>query len=161
MRKMFALISALLLCGCASHDVRNWNPEAGTGQIVVFTGEGDRMFKSVDEQDALLALEESGKCPGGYIITKDWGWSGGGQVAAAGPAEKKVTTTSSFNVGGQEVYAVEKTQGSRTGNSTVVKVGDYQTEKLPDGGYTVVRSPAPPPPPAGGMRGKWYDFRCQ
>ncbi len=156
-----AVLILLLLSGCASHDIRNWNPEAGTGQIVVYTGQGDRMFKPVNEQDALLALEESGKCPGGYVIVRDRGWRGGAQVAAAGPAEKKVTATSSFNVGGREVYAVETAEGSKSGSNTVVRVGDYQTEKLPDGSTTVVRSPAPPPASSGEMRGKWYDFECR
>ncbi len=162
MRNLFlALLIALLISGCASHDIRNWDPESGTGQIVVYTGEGDRMFKPVSELDALLALEGSGKCPGGYVIVKDWGWRGGGSVAPSGPAERKVTTKSSITVGGEEVYSVTKSQGSQTGSTTTVKVGDYQTEQLPDGNTTIVRSPAPLPESSGEMRGKWYDFRCK
>lgn len=156
-----AIVMSLLLLGCASHDIRNWNPEAGVGQIVVYTGEGDRMFKPVNEQDALEALENSGKCPDGYIIVKDRGWQGGGWVTKAGPSEDKVSTKSSLSVGGKEIYSVEKSEGSKSGKETVVKVGDYQTEKLPDGNYTVVRSPEPTPTPSGEMRGKWYDFKCK
>ncbi len=83
------VIASVLLVGCASSDIRNWNPETKTGQIVLFTGE--TMLTPPTANDAQDELMESGRCPSGYVI-KELGWRGGGGITLAEDTEDKVTT---------------------------------------------------------------------
>lgn len=154
---LVAVIMFMLFVGCASYDVRNWNPETKTGQIVLFTGED--MFSSPTIEDAHDDLVESGRCPSGYII-KEIGWQGGGWVTRA-EDPVPVTTTSSINVGGKEVASVVKSKGGKSGDSTVVKIGGLQTQGNAERNFhTIVRSPEEEQS-SGEMRGKWYDFKCK
>lgn len=153
------VLTSMFLAGCASSDIRNWDPKTKTGQIVVFTGED--MLTPPELADAQDALMESGRCPAGYVI-KELGWRGGGAISIAKDTEDKVSTSSSINVSGKEVFSVERSRGSKSGKTTTVKVGGFQTAKTADGkGTTIVRSPAKSQSSSGSMRGKWYDFKCK
>ena len=152
-----SLIS-IALAGCASYDIRDWNPDTQTGNIVVYTGED--MFSRTTEKDAREALLESGRCPGGYDI-RELGLRGGGWVTPA-TETVPVTTTSSINVGGRDVVSVTKTEGSDSGDSTVVGVGEYQTQGNNETDFhTIVRSPAAGSESSGEMWGRWFAFRCK
>ncbi len=127
---------------------------------MVFTGED--MLTPPELADAQDALVESGRCPTGYVI-KEIGWRGGGEwIKRAKDTEDKVSTSSSINVSDKEVFFVELSRGSKSGKTTTVKVGGFQTAKTADGkGTTIVRSPAKSQSSSGSMRGKWYDFKCK
>jgi len=64
--KYAVVMAAMLLAGCASSDIRNWNTEAKTGRIVVFSGEN--LFSPPTIKDAHDDLME--KCPSGYEVLK-------------------------------------------------------------------------------------------
>jgi hypothetical protein len=152
-----AVITSILLAGCASSYVRNWNPETKTGQIELFHGES--MLDPPTVKDAHDELEESGRCPSGYDI-KELGWRGGGWIKPAKDTEDKDSNSTSLNIGGKEVYSVERSRGSKSGKSTVVKVWGFQTQKKANNHYTVVRSPVKTES-SGTMRGMWFDFKCK
>ena len=155
--KLVLLISALLV-GCASSDIRNWNTNTQTGQIVLYTGES--MLSMPTMNDAQKRLKESGKCPNDYDV-KEIGWQGGSVPVSNSVSESKVTTTSSINIGGQDMLAIEQSKGSSTGDNTVIKIENYQTTKTDDGkGTTIVRSPRKAQA-SQGMRGLWFDFKCK
>jgi hypothetical protein len=154
---LVVFVISILQVGCASSYIRNWNPETKTGQIELFHGEN--MLKAPTVEDAQDELMESGRCPSGYVI-KEIGWRGGGLITRAKDTEDKVSTSTSLNISGEEVYSIERSRGSKSGNQTVVKVGGFQTQKTADNHYTVVRSPANTES-SGEMLGKWFDFKCK
>ena len=151
------ILTSILFVGCASSDIRNWNADTKTGQIVMFTGED--MLTPPNAKDALDALMESGRCPTGYEI-KEIGWRGGGWITRAEDTEDKISTSTSLNIGGKEVYSVERSKGSKSGNQTITRIGNFQTQKTANNNYTIVHSPAENQS-SGEMRGKWFDFKCK
>jgi len=123
----------------------------------MFTGED--MLTPPNAKDALDALMESGRCPTGYEI-KEIGWRGGGWITRAEDTEDKISTSTSLNIGGKEVYSVERSKGSKSGNQTITRIGNFQTQKTANNNYTIVHSPAENQS-SGEMRGKWFDFKCK
>ena len=55
---LVVILTPMFFVGCASHDIRNWDSEKKTGQIVVFTGENWLVPPTV--KDARDDLMESG-----------------------------------------------------------------------------------------------------
>lgn len=154
--RFLTVIASILIVGCASSDIRNWNSENRTGRIVVFSGKNLLSTPTIEDvHDELIE-----RCPSGYRVQKE-GWQGSGITLSRAKDSEPNTTTSSINVGGREVFSVMKSKESKSGNDTVVKLGDFQTERSSDGkSITVVRSPIQH---SGSQEGtaKYFDFKCK
>lgn len=100
------------------------------------------------------------RCPSGYNILKE-GWQGSGVTISRATDPQPVTTTSSIKVGDREVFSVARSRGGKSGNDTVIKVGEYQTAKTADGnGVTVIRSPRKNLNSQEGTA-KYFEFKCK
>jgi len=155
MRDILKWVSAVvfmsvLFVGCASFNIRNWNPEQKTGRIVIYSYKNLLSEPEVkDFHDELMK-----KCPSGYEIQGE-GWTGSGILEVSRAEDPKpATTTSSINVGGREVLLVGRSKGGKSGG--------FQTESSADGkGVTVVQSPASKKSASQEGKAKYFDFKCE